>query len=84
MRFSKTYKDIMNNFFNDYVHQKYNNLPETGEAIRRELERNLGTEGMFLKRDGNGFVEVDREAVLQRKYFHFIHVVKKTCCATTF
>ncbi len=67
MRVNKFYKDTMNKFFNDYVNNEYDDIVETGEAILLELQRSLGTEGKFLKRAGNGLVEVESEAVLQSK-----------------
>eukprot|EP00986_Skeletonema_menzelii_P012650 scaffold7065_cov147-Skeletonema_menzelii.AAC.9 len=65
MRVDKTYKETLNKFFNDYVNKEYADELETGNAILQKLQRRLGTEGKFLKRAGNGFVEVDREAALE-------------------
>jgi hypothetical protein len=70
-RVSKTYRDIMDKFFNDYVNKKYNSITETGEAILEELKNYLGTEGKFRKRAGNGFAEAGSEAVLQSKYITY-------------
>lgn len=67
MRVDKTYKETLNKFFNDYVNKEYADELETGNAILQKLQRRLGTEGKFLKRAGNGFVEVDREAALESK-----------------
>ena len=67
MRVNKFYKDTMNKFFNDYVNKEYDDIVETGGAMLHELQRSLGTEGKFLKRAGNGLVEVKSEAALESK-----------------
>eukprot|EP00956_Cyclotella_meneghiniana_P041320 scaffold222481_cov36-Cyclotella_meneghiniana.AAC.2 len=61
----KNYKDTMDKFFKDYANNEYDDIVEMGEAILRELQRCLGTQGKFHKRTENGHEEVNNEAALQ-------------------
>eukprot|EP00956_Cyclotella_meneghiniana_P025927 scaffold55099_cov38-Cyclotella_meneghiniana.AAC.4 len=61
----KNYKDTMDKFFKDYANNEYDDIVEIGEAILRELQRCLGTQGKFHKRTENGHEEVNNEAALQ-------------------
>ena len=63
----KNYKDTMDKFFKGYVNNEYDDVVEIGEAILRELQRCLGTQGKFHKRTENGHEEVNNEAALQSK-----------------
>lgn len=58
----KEYKDIVIQFLKD---GRYNTKSQTGKAILKEMKNSLRlTGGRILKRNGNGYMEVDDKTAL--------------------